>query len=799
MAIVVESFNGTDIQTSTYRSFLMAGEGVEDRAISPVVQRPSGRNGRFLRSDVVARTVPVHVEIISGDTDSGQIVLAQTFAPGTTGELVVTYNGTSRGLTARVERTVKYDKAPRMFTAILVAEDPLWHSASQNTNTQQQTSSGTTWTRSNAGNAAEYSPVITFQPKTTKLTANAYLYKREVIIANRVARPFANYAVDVTNGGIDHAAIVTAVKAQADGDDWRVRVDGVEVPRWFGEHANNDANSTATKTWINLTLSPAKTASLLAAITNVSPANNGDLEVVKGGTSGWPTSGALLVDDEVITYTGTTENNSNGRAAFTGITRGARNTTAAAHDAADVCYWIERRVQIIYGYSGASAPDARNELKPMLDLTSSTLTNTRHEWINFAHATDPRSMQWTRAYESVKDDQASSIVAPSGSPAADMQLQYYAGGAQAGKPTANIWERDFPSGVATSASALNYTRTIGKYMGLQVLGHDTDGNEAILDTRVGEATSTSTNVTPASNIYSVRFWGFNAILWAPPRRPGASATTAGEITTTQTDYAQKFFVGDAPVQLHGIVFAASDDATPRLVTVVVYAGGASSPGTAISALTGTVTTTALGATDHSATFTTATSLSAGAAYWVTFKAAASNEVDVYQAPPEHGTDDYNRVAAVTDTTPEFCIDMVLLGTRAPHVSSITRIDNNLVPTDGAAVSIDGVNVDLESTGVPYFAVKGEESIYWLNGVFGNNTTSQTITFDLICAIDDQIKVDVGARTVTNITTNENVLYGAKFSDPDEWIRLAPGTNTFVHTETGLVRVDVTVAHYDRWH
>ena len=42
-------------------------------------------------------------------------------------------------------------------------------------------------------------------------------------------------------------------------------------------------------------------------------------------TAGFPTSGTLLVGTEQITYTGTTSTT------FTGITRGANSTTAAAH------------------------------------------------------------------------------------------------------------------------------------------------------------------------------------------------------------------------------------------------------------------------------------------------------------------------------------------------------------------------------------------------------------------------------------------------------------------------------------
>ena len=54
-----------------------------------------------------------------------------------------------------------------------------------------------------------------------------------------------------------------------------------------------------------------------------SPANGAALTV--DTTAGFPTSGTLLIGTEQITYTGTTSTT------FTGITRGANSTTAAAH------------------------------------------------------------------------------------------------------------------------------------------------------------------------------------------------------------------------------------------------------------------------------------------------------------------------------------------------------------------------------------------------------------------------------------------------------------------------------------
>lgn len=799
MALVVESFNGTDIQTATYAARVLQPDQIENRAISPVVVRPSGRNGRFLRSDVQPRIIPVHITILSGTMDTEQAALGQIFTLGTVGELVVTYNSVSRALTCRVERTIPYDGGNRLFTAVLVAEDPEWHSASAQTNTQQQTVSATTWNISNAGNVADYRPSFKLQPKTAKTASNGFLYKREVIIANRVARSFNNYAFDVTNGGLDHATLVSGGKSQADGDDVRVRVDGVETPRWFGEHTDNDANSALTKIWINLTLSPAKTASLLSAITNVSPANNGDLEVVKGGTSGWPSSGALVVDDEVITYTGITENNSNGRAAFTGITRGARNTTAAAHDAADVCYWIERRILLVYGHTGISAPDARNEQKPMLNMASNTLTNVQHEWLAFAHATDPRSMQWSRAskpYTAFADD---NICQPTGSPATSMDVR---DGRQVGYLPSNVWERAFPS---TVSGVVTWTRTRVGPLATRFIGTDTDGYDTQLDLEVGDQSSASDSTASLSDIAALRLQTFVPLVASTDYD---TVQNVGDYLTTGTGTTNdgvRIRTGDEPTKLYAVQAYLICGGTGRTMTARIYTDdGAATP--APSTLVATSANVSYSATEAKwglFTFSTPVELGANANYWLCITQSAGADVSwMYDNYPHYdgdGSINWRRVGGVSASgarTPSFRV----LGALSDYTEEplLQRWDLKTVLAPGSTASYDAITVPLLSTGVPYFALKAEQDCYWLNGTFGNNTTSQTVVLDVICVDEDEIEIDVEDRTVRNATTGENLLACAKFSDNDEWFRLAVGTNQLVWTETGIARVDITSTWRNRW-
>lgn len=189
--------------------------------------------------------------------------------------------------------------------------------------------------------------------------------------------------------GFDHAALVAAGKSQADGDDLRVYVDGQEVPRWLGRHADTDANSTMTRIWANLHLAPMRTAVTWTTAGSNNPATGGTLIVKEGTTSGWPERGAILWHNECILYDGKTDN------AFLNVTRGARGTVAAAHGAGTVMYWVEHRIQLAYGDTSIGTPVSRTDLEPIIDLTNAYCDNYRHIWTRFTDAANPaRSGQW---------------------------------------------------------------------------------------------------------------------------------------------------------------------------------------------------------------------------------------------------------------------------------------------------------------------------------------------------------------------------------------------------------------------
>lgn len=442
MSIVVESFNGNDLQSANLEAWLTVGDNPFGREVDAIFVEPVGRFARYARSQHKRKVLPVNVRIVSGTLNTWQRTLEQWFEPGTQGALVITEDGVSKAWDAVVKSRMRYAQGAAVFQAVLEIADPRLRSETVATDTEAITSSGEQWTVNNPGTTAEVSPVIRVTPTDAKAAADSWIYTSEVIIANQVDRALNNYAVAIP---FAHATEVTATRSQADGDDVRVLVDGKMVPRWAGGAGWDDDGLLL---WINLPSSPGLTARLREAITDVSPADGGDLPVEEGDTSGWPSAGVLRIAGEAIRYSGITSR------AFTGVTRGARNTTAAAASAAAEAQWVEHRVQLLWGYSAATAPDARDDLEPMIDLVNST--NEEHIWENFADTEDPgRSMQWARNLVT-RDAQTGRVLAPSGAPAASMSFEYRVAGPKAGSPNFNTWQRQFPTGTLNVPDGITF-------------------------------------------------------------------------------------------------------------------------------------------------------------------------------------------------------------------------------------------------------------------------------------------------------------------------------------------------------
>lgn len=780
MTITVASFGGHALDSGDYRAHLMPD--AFQRTGEHVTVKPPGSWPRSVRVELRERSFELQVKLQPGvDIQDAHEELAGWFATGTEADLVVDFDGTDRTLTCVVIAARPFYPYTGVFTALLEAVDARWKHTSLQTVTTPVTASGQTFALVNDGTATVDDAVITVTPTTAKSVANGWRYAREVIVAWRATRASAGpYPLEITEGW-DHAAEVSAGRSLATGDDVRVLVDGVEVPRWWGSHADTDPNSPAARLWIAQAFSPRRTFTLLAAATAGSPADDGELEVEKGGTLGWPSSGAFVLDDEVFTYSGRTESNANGRAAFTGITRGARTSTAATHSAGTTGYWLEHRIQIVYGYTSATAPDARADLEPMLDRSNANLSNTRWVWADFLDSRYPgRAAQWQRVYQA-RDTQSALILSPSGAPAASLAMEYQSDGQQAGKPAFNVWRMPIPCGTPTSSTLLSGTYGIEKTLAARFLGIDDDGNEFALQETRGPVTAASalSIAAPTRAIFDLLIQGRSQVTLDVPdgvRQNNIAIDSSPSYTTAGSQQ----FTAEVDGYVYGAMIYVNH--AGNLSAVSLWTDSSNAPGERMS---DEASVLGLGAGSWgTVAFATPVPVYAGQKFWLrAFSNSAGCTWRGYYGTYGGGI---SGTAGVVLRSRILTLDAVS--------EDLARGD------DGEQVTLDSPDLRLDSAGVPYVNALARADRYWFRGATIENTsTAQVITFSALCSLNDSIEIDVAAATARNVTTGEPIAGGAlEFSDPAGRLELTPGSNTLEFTEAGLVAVTVDVDYRSRW-
>lgn len=187
-------------------------------------------------------------------------------------------------------------------------------------------------------------------------------------------------------------AILKLSHMQANGNDLRIYVDGVQVDRWL-----DGINTTTTKVWLNIDLkSRAQFYLWGGGIAGAGPVSTVQIAVYFSGFS-WslfpafvalPDSGIFRIGNEIFTYTG--KDISAGT--FTGVSRAAKRTSAAAHSNYDAVSFIEHDVWMFYGDPGLTAQLVDDSNKPMFDLDTST--NASLVFTSLTDVGSQRSNQW---------------------------------------------------------------------------------------------------------------------------------------------------------------------------------------------------------------------------------------------------------------------------------------------------------------------------------------------------------------------------------------------------------------------
>ena len=254
-----------------------------------------------------------------------------------------------------------------LLTTLAIDGDVMWRAVTATTYNWNITSSGETLEVVNGDPAVndDAYPVITITPRDYATGINPY--RRFAAVGWRATQPATNYPTDIVNDGLD-TQIASTNFADAQGDDIRVYVDGVEVDYWL-----DGANTATTKVWANINWQAGQTGTLAASMGTGAVST----VTVNEEITNWPESGLLLIDSEVFAYTGKV----NSTKTFSGVTRASRGTTAATHDAADAVTWVQHEIWIEYGDAGKSAIVPDDDYKPMFLLTS---TNGSWDYDEFA-------------------------------------------------------------------------------------------------------------------------------------------------------------------------------------------------------------------------------------------------------------------------------------------------------------------------------------------------------------------------------------------------------------------------------
>lgn len=367
MDLRLSTWNSTNINNATpFTSYFPKGQKT-NLASNPVRVSRAG-DFPFLSDTVLsAPTLAIGVIIAAGQSiNTNREILKKTFnitdrVKHNLVALDADDSNKSYYVTGIPTRINNIGNSENEFTVVFALEYPYWQLSTATNDNWAITGTGDTQAVTNAGNM-KVPPLFTFTPTTTKSAGLSY--RRLVNIYNALTRS-VNFPLDITDGGIDTDALTTA-KMQADGDDFRIWMDGQFADRWL-----NGMDTTTTRCWSNVNLQPKLEGTLGTtvndAITTLAfTETTANLQFLKGLKR--VQNQALLIESEMITYD--RDNVDLVGYQITSVVRGEKGTAAAGHTAPITVRHIEHDMWILYGDSTLAAPDVDNDYKPIFDLDS---------------------------------------------------------------------------------------------------------------------------------------------------------------------------------------------------------------------------------------------------------------------------------------------------------------------------------------------------------------------------------------------------------------------------------------------
>lgn len=280
------------------------------------------------------------------------------------------------------------DENTASFNVVFDTDDPIWKKLIPSTKSISMFYGTGSETMTPLGNQPAL-PIITVTPISSGTFS--FTYKRYIQVINKSTWPLINFGLNLTGSGLDTATLIAGGKMLANGDDLRIYVDGVEVPRWFG---GGGIDSATTKIFINWN-QPRNTAMLLGTAI----AGSGDVSTINfvNENNTWlylptvPASGGVKIGNEIFIYTGVDVSGMR----LTGVTRAERETTEAAHSAGDSVEFVTHDVWMYYGYAGITPYIADDTYKPIIDLATSD--NQTRVYSDFGSVSELRSDGWKKS------------------------------------------------------------------------------------------------------------------------------------------------------------------------------------------------------------------------------------------------------------------------------------------------------------------------------------------------------------------------------------------------------------------
>jgi hypothetical protein len=481
-------------------------------------------------------------------------------------------------LSVRCESFVEVEGAKR-FVATLYTNRPILESSIIVDTLRSITASGATFdpTVTVGGTVRNY-PLFDLVGTVAKTNANDYNRRWQMIVAWRSEFPGEDsvgngYPIDIGNDSLPWATEVGAGRGQADGDDLRVYVNGVEFPRLIDGVGTDTA-----KVWVPIHFSPGMHVTIADAITGTGgdPAN-GESQAVNEDLTGWPDRGYFVVDNECIWYGSRTTDT------FENIKRAQRGTAGATHLINATCDWVEHDIQIVSNYTAAANPPTFSAA-----ISTANSTNLAHNYNTAFFSPTLQRYGQMRAKYTADNVRSSGIATGEGT---SLQMVEVGGAITTYYPYNNV-ELYVPCGVKAAASALAFDITQGTFdvqgadvvLNGRVFGVSADtGVEQLLATYDRPNRGTGKTITPGAVLSRIRLNAIYAAITGAYRGDAFNALSLSNTGHGGGEEDAQGFVLDQDSWVTGLSFfgkeSASGDDRIALAWIKRADGAGNSPGT----------------------------------------------------------------------------------------------------------------------------------------------------------------------------------------------------------------------------